>query len=136
VEPRRGRIGEQWQVICPWATSIQTGLLPSPRVPDDPVVSPPSIRRRERWQWREPCGVNEGNPCNADAYHGFNGLDRAVVDLAADFPLIVVVKSKNTGLVSTSKEGRGRSARYKSERRNHRFWPKCEVPTTLATSVC
>jgi hypothetical protein len=30
-------------------------------------------------------GVNEGNPCYADAYHGFNGLDGQVVELAAGF---------------------------------------------------
>jgi hypothetical protein len=30
-------------------------------------------------------GVNEGNPCYADAYHGFNGLDAQVVELAAGF---------------------------------------------------
>jgi hypothetical protein len=30
-------------------------------------------------------GLNEGNPCNADAYHGFNGLDAKVVELAAGF---------------------------------------------------
>ena len=30
-------------------------------------------------------GVNEGNPCYADAYHGFNGLDEQVVELVAGF---------------------------------------------------
>jgi hypothetical protein len=30
-------------------------------------------------------GVNGGNPCNADAYHGFKGLDDQVVELAASF---------------------------------------------------
>lgn len=30
-------------------------------------------------------GVNQGNPCYADAYHGFKGLDDQVVDLAAGF---------------------------------------------------
>jgi hypothetical protein len=30
-------------------------------------------------------GVNEGNPCKAKAYHGFNGLDGKVVSLSAGF---------------------------------------------------
>lgn len=30
-------------------------------------------------------GANTGNPCQARAYHGFNGLDSQVVALAADF---------------------------------------------------
>ncbi len=30
-------------------------------------------------------GVNTGDPCRARAYHGFNGLDAQVVDLAANF---------------------------------------------------
>jgi hypothetical protein len=30
-------------------------------------------------------GANEGNPCDAGAYHGFNGLDGQVVELATGF---------------------------------------------------
>ena len=30
-------------------------------------------------------GRNEGHPCNADAYHGFKGIDGQVVELAAGF---------------------------------------------------
>lgn len=30
-------------------------------------------------------GINQGNPCQARGYHGFNGLDAAVVAAAAGF---------------------------------------------------
>jgi hypothetical protein len=30
-------------------------------------------------------GTNEGDPCQARAYHGFNGLDREIVPIAANF---------------------------------------------------
>jgi hypothetical protein len=30
-------------------------------------------------------GINEGDPCEARAHHGFNGLDGQVVGLAAGF---------------------------------------------------
>jgi hypothetical protein len=30
-------------------------------------------------------GINEGDPCQARAYHGFNGLDGQVVGIAAEF---------------------------------------------------
>jgi hypothetical protein len=30
-------------------------------------------------------GVSEGDPCEARAYHGFNGIDGQVVGLAAGF---------------------------------------------------
>ena len=32
-------------------------------------------------------GVDQGNPCQARAYHGFNGLERAVVAKIADWIL-------------------------------------------------
>ena len=39
---------------------------------------------RARLKWMNG-GANEGNPCQAAAYHGFNGLDGQIVALASSF---------------------------------------------------
>lgn len=39
---------------------------------------------KARVKWLEG-GVNSGDPCEARGYHGFNGLDAAVVSIAANF---------------------------------------------------
>jgi hypothetical protein len=48
----------------------------------DPFISWSAGRTRVRWLSG---GADEGNPCEAAAHHGFNGLDGQVVGLAAGF---------------------------------------------------
>jgi|SRR6266404_1980514 len=48
----------------------------------EPFVKWSAGRARARWVNG---GTNEGNPCEARAHHGFNGLDGQVVGIAAGF---------------------------------------------------
>jgi hypothetical protein len=48
----------------------------------DPFIKWSAGRARAAWVSG---GINEGDPCEARAYHGFNGLDGQVVGLAAGF---------------------------------------------------
>jgi hypothetical protein len=48
----------------------------------EPFVKWSAGRAREVWVSG---GINEGDACRARAYHGFNGLDGQVVEIAAEF---------------------------------------------------